>query len=251
MVRLTFECPSESREVCIAELWEAGCLGIEEQEGGALVAFFDDGADTGEFERRFGAERKVEADTDWVEVARAAWEPLAVGERFFLVPEWRDDPAPAGRVRLEMRPGMACGTGAHPCTQLCLAAMERWLRPGDRVLDVGAGSGILTEAARLLGAGAALACDIDPVAVEAARRRLAGVLFQGSLRAVRGASVDLVLVNINLAAIEALGVEIERVLALEGRAILSGFPAGAVPELGRRLEVRQEQGWACVVAARC
>ena len=73
-------------------------------------------------------------------------------ERFFLVPEWRDDPAPEGRVRLIMHPGIACGTGTHAATRLCLTAMERHVAAGDSVLDVGTGSGILADAARVLGA---------------------------------------------------------------------------------------------------
>ena len=74
--------------------------------------------------------------------------PMLAGERFFLVPPWCDDPAPPGRLRLEIYPGMACGTGRHPATQLCLEALERTVRPGMTLVDVGTGSGILSAGAR-------------------------------------------------------------------------------------------------------
>src|ERR1700720_323256 len=114
------------------------------------------------------------------------------GSRFFLVPAWRDDPAPAGRFRITVNPGMAFGTGVHETTQLCLEALEKYLTPGMTVLDVGTGSGILAEAARLLGARFVYACDTDPVAVQ-----IAGHGFVGSVDAIAGASVDLVVANIS------------------------------------------------------
>ncbi len=107
-----------------------------------------------------GAEARQEEDRDWVEAAREMLQPMEVGERFFLVPEWRDDPAPAGRFRMVVNPGMAFGTGVHETTRLCLEALERYVRPGMDVLDVGTGSGILARAAGLLGARRVYACDI-------------------------------------------------------------------------------------------
>ena len=117
---------------------------------------------------------------------------MEVGERFFLVPEWRDDPAPPGRFRIAVNPGMAFGTGVHETTQLCIEALERVVRPGIAVLDVGTGSGILAQAARLLGAAKVYACDIDPVAVA-----IAGNGFIGSVNAVASAKVDVVVANIS------------------------------------------------------
>src|ERR1700738_1813831 len=93
-------------------------------------------------------------------------QPMTVGARFFLVPEWRDDPTPAGRFRIAVNPGQAFGTGVHETTRLCLEAIEEFVRPGSAVLDVGTGSGILARAAALLGAKRVYGCDVDPVAVE-------------------------------------------------------------------------------------
>ena len=71
-----------------------------------------------------------------------------------MVPEWeRDKPVPEGRVPLYLNPGLTFGTGSHASTQLCLEGVEEHTRPGDRVLDLGCGSGILSIAALCLGAG--------------------------------------------------------------------------------------------------
>src|SRR5271155_701674 len=139
----------------LAELYEAEISGIVEHDG-YLEAFFEN-RETAE---RFG--EPVECDhTDWAQHTYDAWPPILVGEKFFVVAPWRADPTPPGRIRLEINPGLQCGTGQHPCTRLCLEAMERVIQPGDSVLDVGSGSAILSLAAKLLGAGRVVACDLD------------------------------------------------------------------------------------------
>jgi ribosomal protein L11 methyltransferase len=203
----------------LAELYLAEPAGIIEHDGW-YEAFFENRAAA----ERFGAVRESPA-VDWAQRNYDAWPPLLVGEKFFVVAPWRTDPTPPGRLRLELNPGMQCGTGQHPCTQLCLEAMERVVRPGDSVLDVGTGSGILSIAARLLGAGRVAACDIDP---EAAR---VVPFFVGSVNAVRSGAFDVVVANINESVVEDLHPEFVRVA---GRRILSGF--------------RDEAGeWTCVV----
>src|SRR5581483_6240572 len=137
-----------------------------------------------------------EQQRDWVQSARDLLQPMVVGRSYFLAPEWRDDPAPPGRFRITVNPGMAFGTGVHETTQLCLEALEDHVEPHMTVVDVGTGSGILAEAARRLGAPRVFACDLDPSAIEVARQRLAAC-FIGSADAVRTAVVDLVLVNIS------------------------------------------------------
>lgn len=104
--------------------------------------------------------------------------------------DWNREPTPPGRLRLEVNPGLAGGTERHLCTQMCLEAMERWVRPGDSLLDVGVGSGILSVAARLLGARYVAGCDIDAEALAVASETRAAGLFAGSADAVRSRSLD-------------------------------------------------------------
>jgi ribosomal protein L11 methyltransferase len=107
-------------------------------------------------------------DADWVALTQRQFEPIRVGEHLWIVPTWYAPPEP-GDVNVILDPGAAFGTGSHPTTRLCLAWLEKHLRPGDSVLDYGCGSGILSIAAMKLGAGSATAVDVDPLAVEAAR----------------------------------------------------------------------------------
>jgi ribosomal protein L11 methylase PrmA len=129
-------------------------------------------------------------------------------------------------LRLDINPGLQCGTGQHPCTILCLEAMERIVRPGDAVLDVGTGSGILAMAAKLLGAGRVVACDIDPDAAKVVP------FFVGSVDAVRPDSFDVVVANISEDVTGDMRAGLERVAP---RRILSGF--------------QDERGeWSCLIS---
>jgi len=170
-VRLEVE--STRVDTLLADLWEAGTAGVVEGNG-FVEAFFEDF----EAAAAYGSPVRTE-DRDWVQETEDAWPPILVGEKFFVVAPWRREPTPPGRFRLEINPGMQCGTGQHPCTRLCLEAMERLIQPGDRVLDVGSGSGILSIAARMLGAATVVACDIDLTAAREA------TFFIGSADAVR------------------------------------------------------------------
>lgn len=107
-------------------------------------------------------------DADWVALTQRQFDPIRAGERLWIVPTWHAPPRPED-VNIVLDPGAAFGTGSHPTTRLCLAWLERHVKPGDTVLDYGCGSGILAIAALKLGARAAVAVDIDPLALQAAR----------------------------------------------------------------------------------
>jgi ribosomal protein L11 methyltransferase len=249
---LFLHCTPSEEDLLVADLWEQGTAGVADEPGG-LRAFFEDEARAPSLLHRFrrlAPRLRMESEIDWAQVSRDSWPPALVGERFFLVPPWRDDPAPPGRLRLEIYPGMACGTGRHPATQLCLQAMERYVRPGSTVLDVGCGSGILSAAARLLGAARVIACDIDPEAVEIARQRVDVPFFTGSIDAVRSGSADAIVANINSATIERLRDEFERVRRAAGSVlILSGFPEWDAVEGFAVTETLRQGEWLCCVGS--
>lgn len=104
---------------------------------------------------------------DWANAWKQFYKPIRVGRRVLLVPAWEEVQPQPGDIVIRLEPGMAFGTGMHPTTRLCIAAIEERLQPGQPVLDVGTGSGILSVVAARLGAGPILATDIDPLAVDA------------------------------------------------------------------------------------
>ncbi len=113
------------------------------------------------------------AEEDWANAWREHYHVLHLGRRTVIKPSWREYTPQADEVVVELDPGMAFGTGLHPTTRNCLLALEDTLHPGDAVLDVGTGSGILAIAALKLGAARALTLDVSPVAVETARQNAA------------------------------------------------------------------------------
>jgi ribosomal protein L11 methyltransferase len=103
-------------------------------------------------------------DEDWMSAWKQHYRPIPIGKRLLILPAWIEDPR-GGRIAVKIDPSMAFGTGTHPTTQLCMELLETAVQPGEAVIDVGCGSGILSIAAVKLGAGQALAVDIDNAAI--------------------------------------------------------------------------------------
>ena len=246
MFSLDLECTQVNHDLLIAELYEAGSVGITELSDTSLRAFFDDEQAATASGLRFGAVPQPADTTDWVTEAQQSLQPTLVGERFFLVPEWRDDPTPRGRFRIQVNNGLAFGTGKHETTRLCLMLLEQYVKPGMTVVDIGTGTGILCEAALLLGAANVYACDIDHTAVEIAMRH--GIpAFTGSADAIRSHIADVLVANISPEALTALRNELPRILKPNGTAILSGLELhDEVPYTAA--QIHTEGNWKALVA---
>jgi ribosomal protein L11 methyltransferase len=170
-------------------------------------------------------------EEDWAEAWKAFFHPQKVSSRLVVKPTWRSYAAAPGEQVIEIDPGMAFGTGTHPTTALCLQLLEKHLIPGQRILDVGTGSGILLIAAAKLGASRLTGVDSDPMAVAVARKnlRLNGIdlhnttLCCGNLVDCIGRSHHMVVANILAHVIVALLDHVPALLTPGGIFICSGI----------------------------
>ena len=188
-------------------------------------------------------------DADWENNWKAFYKPMEIGERLIVIPDW-EEADPRGRVALRMNPGLTFGTGSHATTRLCLTALEREVKGGMRVLDLGCGSGILSIAALLLGAESAFACDIDEKAVGVAYEnaalngigkdrytvRAGDVLTDAGLQKEMGTGYDIVAANIVSDVIIALAPAVRRLMKEGGRFLTSGIIDDRAEEVRARLE---------------
>jgi ribosomal protein L11 methyltransferase len=122
-------------------------------------------------------------EEDWAHAWKKFYKPMRIGRRVVLKPSWEDFTPEPDDLVVELDPGMAFGTGLHPTTRLCVAALEETVRPGDEVLDIGTGSGVLSIVAAKLGASTIVSTDIDPIAVDVTREN---VLINGLTLAPSG-----------------------------------------------------------------
>ena len=186
--------------------------------------------------------RDLDDGEDWQNIWKEHYDALPVGNRLIIKPSWVELEAGQadGRVVIELDPGIAFGTGYHPTTYTCMEALEELVRPGMRVLDLGAGSGILTIAALKLGAASAVALDIDGQAVSAARQNFRRLRLQDRITLAKGSvphpaaadgSVDLAVANISARGVADRAPFIAQALRPGGMLVASGMLASQRPEV--------------------
>ena len=200
-------------------------------------------------------------DESWETAWQKHWQPQRIGTRLWVRPSFCP-PAPAGMVDIELTPGMAFGTGTHATTQLCLAAVEQLCaqqRP-QTMLDMGAGSGILSIAAAKLGVARPLAidCDADSVAACSENAGINGVTIDSRLGdAPPAARYDLVVANILLQPLLAmapqLAASVGRLLVLSGilREQVASLEAAYRAEGLVTEAIRHQEEWAALIMRRC
>jgi len=244
-----FSTGTGDKDTLIADLWERGTCGIVEEADG-LRAFFEDTVSAAEIAAAFGGNPSTvrpEEPIDPAHFQQDDWEPVLAGERFYIAPPWISTPAPAGRFRLEINASTAFGTGRHETTQLCIQALEKHLKHGDAVFDVGCGSGILLAAAGLLGAGQMVGCDIDFDALTVARLHVRAPLFIGSADAVCESTADVTIANITPRVLDRIASELKRVTKPGGLVIISGFIRENQPKRFVFEEMLEQGDWQCWV----
>jgi ribosomal protein L11 methyltransferase len=198
-------------------------------------------------------------DEDWVRRSQAQFGPIRISEKIWIVPSWHEPPDPNAIV-VRLDPGLAFGTGSHVSTRLVLQFLESCVKPGDRVLDYGCGSGILAIVAAKLGAGEIAAVDIDPQALEttAENARINGVNLRVALPGqLPAGTYDMVLANILAGPLIALEAELAAYTHTGGRVLLSGILQSQAGEVAaaylRDFETSvsaAEEGWALVEGRR-
>lgn len=211
-------------------------------------------------------------DEDWENNWKQYYQPIPVGKRLLVIPQWLSPENEEHRLSVILDPGMIFGTGAHASTQMCLAALETLVQGGEQVLDLGSGSGILSIAALRLGARHATGVDIDPKAEDIARENAAmndldgsqftavtgDVIGDSQMPARLGTGYDLVLANIVADVIIPLAPVVPTYLKAGGHFLCSGVletrldeVARAITQAGLTITAQfQQQDWCCLIAVR-
>lgn len=287
--RLSVNCPVNAVEAVVGlmlDLTDAGPA-VEDLEAGQRVSvYLPHGSDIADVCAKLQAalqrvppelaggplvvEQLQVHEEDWAHAWKEFYHPMRVGRRLVIKPTWEPwppthDPSAAREddLVIELDPQMAFGTGSHPSTQLCLAALEDLVFPASRVLDVGCGSGILSLAAAALGAEEVIAVDVDPVAVQTSRSNIATsplahriTVRAGSVEVVPEKDLDLIVANINVPVICQIAPDCFARLRTGGYLVAAGIVETYLPAPLRAVEaagfvvphVRHQEGWACIIA---
>ena len=256
----------EAMEIAHIDLIDEDLLAKDRTKG--IVHIYIDPQDHPQEAAAFLTERLaaagIENEIDLTQCKNADWEnnwkqyykPMEIGERLLVVPQWEETKA-RGRVKLVLNPGLTFGTGSHATTRLCLQSLDKCIHGGERVLDLGCGSGILSIAALVLGAREAFACDIDEKCVDVAYENAAlngigkdrytvrwgDVLTDKALQAEFGGDYDMVVANIVADVIMGLSGKVRPFLKEGGLFLCSGIIDDRAEEVSAKLRA---EGWTIV-----
>ncbi|ENQ3104187.1 50S ribosomal protein L11 methyltransferase [Bacillus cereus] len=205
-------------------------------------------------------------EEDWATAWKKYYHPVKISDTFTIVPTWEEyTPSSPEEKIIELDPGMAFGTGTHPTTTMCIRALEKTVQPGDTVIDVGTGSGVLSIAAAKLGAASIQAYDLDPVAVESAEMNVRlnhteNVVTVGQNSLLEGIEgpVDLIVANLLAEIILLFPEDAAKVVKQGGLFITSGIIAAkekivtsALVNAGFTVEeVLTMEDWVAIIARR-
>jgi len=219
---------------------------------------------------RMVCEISVEDDSEWKDKWKEYFKPAHITDKIVVKPTWEEYTKQEGELVIEIDPGAAFGTGTHPTTTGCIVLMEKYLKPGAAVLDVGCGSGILAIAAKLLGAGDVLGIEIDPQAVEVGQEnvRLNGFGEDGTVRVQYGDltkgvqyKADIIVANLMADLVKMLSKDAAAHLKPGGVYICSGILLDLCDDVSEALTAcgfriidvyrdERDGGW-CAIAAVC
>ena len=294
------ELPESEIDACCEKLTELGCSGFiieNESDFNAFLEnnrqywdyvdeeltdkfkglsrvklYLEEGTEGDELLRAISGQYSVStstvSDSDWENNWRQYYKPLEIGEKLLVVPQWEEAEA-AQRVKLILDPGLMFGTGSHATTRMCLKALEKLDLSGEKVLDLGCGSGILGIGALVLGCESAVGVDIDPKAPDvvmenAALNGIGGdrlkvyagdIIGDASLRKMLGGGYAAVLANIVSDVIIPLAPHVRQFMSEDGVFIASGIIDGREDEVIAAIENAgftvtehlHEEEWHCCV----
>ncbi len=202
-------------------------------------------------------------DQNWLTSWRQEYKPFAVGSRIVIKPSWEEYQGAEGQHVLQIDPGMAFGTGTHETTNLCVQLIEKYVKLGDSVIDVGTGTGILAMAAVLNGAERVLAVDIDKTAVKVAKQNVIDNGFAQQIDCVWGdlltkvdSVADVVMANIIADVIVDFARPVKEHIRPDGIFICSGIVADREADVCAALnaadytilEIKRQGEWVAIAA---